>query len=44
MHVAYSKSRTPDIGYDFATNSGNPFRYFTFGAGNIINLSFTKKY
>lgn len=24
--------KTPDIGYDFATNSGNPFRYFTFGA------------
>lgn len=24
--------RTPDIGYDFATNSGNPFNYFTFGA------------
>ncbi|XP_058820273.1 xanthine dehydrogenase [Topomyia yanbarensis] len=23
---------TPDIGYDFATNSGNPFNYFTFGA------------
>ena len=24
--------RTPGIGYDFATNSGSPFRYFTFGA------------
>lgn len=24
--------RTPDIGYDFATNSGNPFNYFTTGA------------
>lgn len=24
--------RTPDIGYDFATNSGRPFNYFTFGA------------
>ncbi|XP_055644800.1 xanthine dehydrogenase isoform X2 [Toxorhynchites rutilus septentrionalis] len=23
---------TPNIGYDFATNSGNPFNYFTFGA------------
>lgn len=23
---------TPDIGYDFATNSGRPFNYFTFGA------------
>ncbi len=43
MYVVYSKllSRTPEIGYDFATNSGNPFRYFTFGAGNIITY---KKY
>ncbi|XP_055681417.1 xanthine dehydrogenase [Lutzomyia longipalpis] len=24
---------TPNIGYDFATNSGRPFNYFTFGAG-----------
>lgn len=24
--------RTPDIGYDFDTNSGNAFNYFTFGA------------
>lgn len=24
--------RTPDIGYDFETNSGNPFCYFTYGA------------
>jgi xanthine dehydrogenase/oxidase len=23
---------TPDIGYDFATNSGNPFNYYTYGA------------
>lgn len=23
---------TPDIGYDFATNSGRPFNYFTYGA------------
>ncbi|XP_039429165.1 xanthine dehydrogenase [Culex pipiens pallens] len=23
---------TPGIGYDFGTNSGNPFNYFTFGA------------
>ncbi|XP_065093510.1 xanthine dehydrogenase-like [Ochlerotatus camptorhynchus] len=23
---------TPGIGYDFSTNSGNPFNYFTFGA------------
>ena len=25
-------SRTPDIGYDFATNSGKAFSYFTYGA------------
>jgi xanthine dehydrogenase/oxidase len=25
-------SKTPGIGYDFATNSGSPFRYFSFGA------------
>ena len=24
---------TPDIGYDFETNSGNAFNYFTFGVG-----------
>ncbi|KAK4037119.1 hypothetical protein OUZ56_029159 [Daphnia magna] len=24
--------KTPDIGYDFVTNKGTPFRYFTFGA------------
>lgn len=24
--------RTPDIGYDFATNSGTLFDYFTYGA------------
>ena len=24
---------TPDIGYDFATNSGNAFNYFTYGVG-----------
>ena len=24
---------TPDIGYDFQTNSGNAFNYFTFGVG-----------
>ena len=24
--------RTPDIGYDFATNSGKAFAYFTYGA------------
>ncbi|EFX65041.1 hypothetical protein DAPPUDRAFT_303976 [Daphnia pulex] len=24
--------KTPGIGYDFATNSGSPFRYFSFGA------------
>uniref|UniRef100_A0A1L8DYE4 Xanthine dehydrogenase n=1 Tax=Nyssomyia neivai TaxID=330878 RepID=A0A1L8DYE4_9DIPT len=24
---------TPNIGYDFETNSGRPFNYFTFGAG-----------
>lgn len=24
--------RTPDIGYDFATNAGNAFNYFTYGA------------
>lgn len=24
--------RTPDIGFDFATKSGNPFNYFTYGA------------
>lgn len=23
--------RTPDIGYSFDTNSGNPFNYFTYG-------------
>jgi hypothetical protein len=22
---------TPDIGYDFKTNTGNPFNYFTYG-------------
>ena len=24
---------TPDIGYDFQTNSGNAFNYFTYGVG-----------
>ncbi|GAB0088992.1 Xanthine dehydrogenase [Sergentomyia squamirostris] len=24
---------TPDLGYDFATNTGRPFNYYTFGAG-----------
>ena len=24
---------TPDIGYDFNTNSGNAFNYFTYGVG-----------
>ena len=23
--------RIPDIGYDWKTNSGNPYHYFTFG-------------
>ena len=26
-------SRTPNIGYDFKTNSGNAFNYFVYGAG-----------
>ena len=30
---------TPDIGYDFKTNSGNPFNYFTYGvACSVVEI------
>ena len=30
---------TPDIGYDFKTNTGNPFNYFTYGvACSVVEI------
>ena len=33
MELFHIFLRTPDIDYDFKTNSGDPFSYFVYGAG-----------